>query len=71
MRWFLAALLVSVVTTASAQFLSNSLRSPMLQGSLGMPGLGSPATGGNPPPAGCDGSIDLSTGCVAPMLGVL
>ena len=27
--------------------------------------------GGSTPPVGCSGKIDLSTGCVAPMLGAL
>jgi hypothetical protein len=27
--------------------------------------------GGSTPPVGCSGTIDLSTGCVAPMLGAL
>ena len=37
----------------------------------GANGISSPSVTAAPPPTGCSGTIDLSTGCIQPMLGGL
>jgi len=47
--------------------------SPQVGGGIGQSDGGISVTGAapGPPPIGCSGQIDLSTGCVQPTLGVL
>ncbi len=71
LRWG-AIVLVLLASSAAllAQALDGGLGRSGLNTGLGGPGGGSGGSGGNPPPA-CDGTIDLSSGCMQPMLGGL
>lgn len=67
MRWIIPLLLVLAATTAVAQF-TNPAIGP---GSIGRIGPSQSSSSSVTPPPSCTGTIDLSTGCVQPMLGGL
>lgn len=70
MRIVLSVMLVCLIIScvaATAQFFRLPI-GPGSQEPLGPSGSGG---GSGPPPVGCTGTIDLSTGCVQPMLGGL
>jgi hypothetical protein len=63
-RLLLAGALAMVATTARTDGISGSL---IWQ----TDGISAALKASGPPPSSCDGSIDLSNGCVQPMLGVM
>lgn len=68
MRWVIVVILSLATAVAFAQF-TNPAIGP---GSIGTIGPNVNTSSASPPPVGCGtGTIDLSTGCVQPMLGGL
>jgi len=66
MRWAFTVLLAALVTSALAEGINDG--AAFLGGS---DGVFNPLGHNSPPPSSCNGTIDLSTGCVQPMLGGL
>lgn len=67
-KLFLALVLFGFASYALADGITN----PTANGINQREGINNLGIGGRPaPPAGCTGTIDLSTGCVQPMLGAL
>ena len=71
---FNRAVLILVLLGFAGYALADGINNPAVNGNgVGFgEGINNLGAGGLPPPSGsCSGTIDLSTGCVAPMLGAL
>jgi hypothetical protein len=62
-------ILLCLLSTASAQFLSNGLGGAGLSGGLGNPGIANGGSGGNPP--SCSNSLDFTKACNSQYITVI